>query len=371
MRRLAMMTAAFVCAAMLVGCSGSDDADTTGTAGPTIQVTTSATTTPSSTVVSADEARPPNSPSLFTMAYDATAQVVVAVADDETWLLDPETDLWTRSATSAPFAEPFLTLVYSPEVAGVLSITTSGRVASFDVAADAWTVRTSESLGDSQLRRAAALDESSGDVILLELSDGTSPKAWRYDVAASAWTEQPVRGLGPTGGILGSQTVIMVDDPDVDGLVVIISGNEGSPTAVADVWQFDPTGATSWTPLAPMPQLGFPWGVPRGTEAAYAPSTNRLIVMSGGVTAEYDAVADEWTPYLNGEVTSDSTLMTGVPRKMSHAMVYDPLNDRVLLYGGDTWTGVTGEWVPLDDMWAYAPASHTWQQVLAPSESGG
>ena len=64
--------------------------------------------------------------------------------------------------------------MYSPEVAGVLSITTSGRVASFDVAADAWTVRTSESLGDFYLRRAAALDESSGDVMLLELSVGAT-----------------------------------------------------------------------------------------------------------------------------------------------------------------------------------------------------
>jgi hypothetical protein len=305
------------------------------------------------------------------MAYDATARVVVAVADNETWWLNPATNLWTRSAASAPFAEPFLTLVYSPEVAGVLLITTSGRVASFDAAADAWTVRTNEPLGDFILRRAAALDESSGDVMLLELSVGTNPKAWRYDVAASAWAEETVRGLGPTGGSSGSQSVIMVDDPDIDGLVVIIAGSDGSPTAVADVWRFDPAGDSAWTPLAPMPQLGCPWGLPRGSEAVYVPSTNRLVVMSGGVTAEYDGVEDEWTLYLNGEVTSDPTLMTGVPRKMSHAMVYDPLDDRVLLYGGDTWTGATGEWVPLDDMWAYAPASHTWQQVLASSESGG
>jgi hypothetical protein len=177
-----------------------------------------------------------------------------------------------------------------------------------------------------------------------------------------------VRGSGPTGGSSGSQSVIMVDDPDVDGLVVIISGNDTSPTAVADVWRFDTTADTSWTPLAPMPQLGFPFGLPRGTEAAYAPSTDRLVVMSGGVTAEYDGGGDEWTLYLNGDVTSDPTLMTGVPRKMSHAMVYEPLNDQVLLYGGESWTGT--DWVSLEDMWAYAPASHTWQQLLAPPSGG-
>jgi Galactose oxidase, central domain len=297
------------------------------------------------------------------MAYDATAQVVVAVAlpagsnHNETWWLDPASNVWTRSATLAPFDEPS-TLVYSPDLEGVLSITRTGSVASFDVAADAWTVRTSESLGDALgVVRAVALDEPSGDIILVEF--GTSTKAWRYDAPASAWTEQTLRGVGPTVGKNDAIGVIMVDDPGVDGLVVI---------AGADVWQLDPTGATSWMPLAPMPQLQFSWGVPRGTEAAYAPSTDRLIVMSGGVTAEYDPATDEWTLYLNGEVTTDPTAQTGVPRKLNHAMVYDPLNDRVLLYGGDTWTGA--EWSALEDMWAYAPATHTWQQVLAAPDSG-
>ena len=105
-----VMIAVFACAAMTVSCNDSDDADRTVTVAPTMEVTTPAppSTPPAATAVPIDEACPPNSPGLFTMAYDATAQVVVAVADERNVVVGSRDGPVDSVSNFAPFAEPLL-----------------------------------------------------------------------------------------------------------------------------------------------------------------------------------------------------------------------------------------------------------------------
>jgi N-acetylneuraminic acid mutarotase len=43
-------------------------------------------------------------------------------------------------------------------------------------------------------------------------------------------------------------------------------------------------------------------------------------------------------------------------------MVYDPINQRVLMFGGQARIP---DWTRMNDVWAYSPAANAWTQLLA------
>jgi len=52
-------------------------------------------------------------------------------------------------------------------------------------------------------------------------------------------------------------------------------------------------------------------------------------------------------------------------------MVYDPVNERLIVYGGNARVGPDGAWTAMDDVWAFDVSSGEWIQLLGRSEPEG
>ena len=90
---------------------------------------------------------------------------------------------------------------------------------------------------------------------------------------------------------------------------------------------------------------------------AYDPASGQVILF-GGETVDGDVFGDTWAydPASNTWTELDPAGDLPSPRS-GHAMVYDSLGARMILFGG--WGGDFG----LDDTWAYDPAANTWTEL--------
>jgi N-acetylneuraminic acid mutarotase len=118
-----------------------------------------------------------------------------------------------------------------------------------------------------------------------------------------------------------------------------------------------------WTKLSPegtLPSARY------GHAMAYD-SSNGLLILFGGTggqqpdpfddTWAYDPVADTWIP-----LNPSGTLPAG---RYTHAMVYDPVTERVIMFGGDYNSGGNpdGTGQLFDDTWAYDATANTWTNL--------
>jgi hypothetical protein len=84
------------------------------------------------------------------------------------------------------------------------------------------------------------------------------------------------------------------------------------------------------------------------------------VVVSSTVTVEFDAATRTWS-----SVTNPSDLHA----RQWGSVAYDSVDRRVLLCGGESNGSGTFEWRPLDDVWAYDPATHVWANVIPGTSS--
>jgi hypothetical protein len=52
---------------------------------------------------------------------------------------------------------------------------------------------------------------------------------------------------------------------------------------------------------------------------------------------------------------------------MHNQLLYDPLNERIIMLGGNVW--VADAWIPRDDVWAFDTQAREWIE-LVPSKDG-
>jgi hypothetical protein len=172
---------------------------------------------------------------------------------------------------------------------------------------------------------------------------------WRYDTDSGRWWDlrTPV-GPAPRAG------AALAYDAGSD-LVVLFGGAVGGcdypfcPDMIADTWVYDPTSNT-WEERSPASSPS-----PRhGHTMAYDAASDRVVLYGGDSgtqwledTWAYDADADEWTEVAAGEPPWRTAL---------HATAYDPVRDRVVVWGGADRDGTLtwaldlemGEWEQLD-----------------------
>jgi Galactose oxidase, central domain len=318
-----------------------------------------------------DQVRPPAG-IMFRLAFDRDSAKIVALAGQvlggpstwETWTFDVCTNTWQRMS---PPAVPSLVggIAYDAVADRTIVIGEGMRPWAYDLRADTWTQWSAPRAGGPADPAAMAgfrlaYDPASGLVYALDIQAEAAPMAlWTYDVESDAWTPVAQRGDLPSPS--QRDHLLLAYDSAVDEFVAVLATGVGGYTR-----SFDPRAGT-WTladTRTPSVNTGY---VASGGEIAYDEATGRTVVFSDGFVGAYDAGPDRWEALYGNEAGVQPGY--GPQWRLSHWMVYDPVNARLVIAGGVVRTeDAVG--VPTDDVWAFDTVTRQWTELLAPSQPG-
>ena len=309
-----------------------------------------------------DQARPSGlsrMAGLGRMAFDRGAGRLVALAGDlaspvQTWTFDVCTNTWTRMHPDQEPPPGTSGLVYDVD-SDVTIATGYYRMWVYDLTANTWTAKGVRSPIDEALR---FYDPVSG-LVVAQGDDGDEDtlglELWGYEVETDTWTPIPQSEpltIGPHHGFFAYDT-------SVDRLVA---------HAGARTWLFDlRTGTWSGTSAVGQPIFSAGWWghVPA---IAYDEAAERTVMLGQGHSAAYDATTDRWETLFEGSASEDQWPACGArPEcRQLHFMIYDPVNERLIVYGGFVPTAAEPEVYP-DDVLAFDTRTREWTVLLGPS----
>ena len=163
-----------------------------------------------------------------------------------------------------------------------------------------------------------------------------------------AWTNLTAAGSPPPARYAHT----MVYDPVRDRMLVF--GGYTNAVFLQDVWALSLTGTPTWTQLAPS---GTPPAVRWGHVAAYDPIGDRMIVFggAGNAGALYN---DVWALSLSGSPAWTALTPSGSPplTRRAASVVYDSNQQRLVIFGGYRGTYLSDAWaLPLSGPLAWTP----------------
>jgi hypothetical protein len=315
------------------------------------------------------------------MAFDRRAGRLVALAGDltspvETWTFDVCTNSWTRMHPNQEPPGGTYGLVYDVDsdltiATGWSQKTVGERMWAYDLEANTWTEKEDGPPIDTGRR---FYDPVSGLVVAMGDDgddDTVGMKLWSYEVETDTWTPIPQADRLA----VGPHYEFLAYDASVDRLVAYTRAcpyceniDNPSPPRWARTWLFDlRTGTWSGTSAVAQPDFNAGmWGhVPA---IAYDEAAERIVILGQGHSAAYDATADRWETLYGGSISEDWWTACGIrPEcRQLHFMVYDPVNERLLVYGGFL-TGAEPE-VELDDVLAFDTRTQEWTVLLEASQ---
>lgn len=262
-----------------------------------------------------------------------------------------------------------------------------------------WTSLNPSGSGPGPIRWHSAIYDPMGDRVIVfggRNSGGPLNGTWALSLTGPpSWTSLVVSGTSPSARF--DHTAIY--DP-VDHRMIVYGGDAGSNTGMSDVWALSLDAVPTWTQLLPagpipparwdhsalydpgsheMRMLGG-WGSGQGvsndlwaltldenpTWTQLSPFTfpeprwimhsaildtvrNRMVIF-GGRQQNYFLLSESWVFPLTGPM-SRSQIRRAVPSAVGHAAIYDPVADRLIVFGGE----VAG--VKRNDVWRATLAS--------------
>jgi N-acetylneuraminic acid mutarotase len=155
----------------------------------------------------------------------------------------------------------------------------------------------------------------------------------------------------------------MAYDPTTES--TILFGGSAGDTKFGDTWAFDLTSKT-WTKMA---NAGSSPPARDYCQMVYDPVGNKILLFGGAGDSgdlndlwAFDVTTDSWTKLKPSG--------TPPPAREGHAMVYEPNKKQVLVFGGLS----SDDGALLNDLWSYDPAAKSWAKIdpsgLPPSERG-
>jgi N-acetylneuraminic acid mutarotase len=177
--------------------------------------------------------------------------------------------------------------------------------------------------------------------------------------AGRLWAYRPSTNswtqLTPSGGAGPSGPNYGAVWDSTNAQLLLIGGQSAASTLLDDLWAYRPASNT-WTRLTPTGQLPPFRSIPA---AVWDPTNARLLVFGGGGGSPMN---DLWA-YAPGSNAWSQLMPSGgpPPARFGHSAVWDTVNSQMLIYGGSPGFGSHG--LPaLGDLWAYRPATNTWTQ---------
>ena len=235
---------------------------------------------------------------------------------DDTWSFDPEAGAWEYVAATGPAMR-------------------HGHTAVFDAPRDRMLV-----FGGDDLYGFPAVHNDT----------------WSLDFGSvPAWTQLTPSGSPPAARYDHSAIV----DPVGDRMIVF-GGSTGGllepPGRVNDVWALGLSEPAAWTPITPAGTAPAPR---QGHTAVLDPNGQRMVVFGG--RSDAGLLNDVWVLTLTGAPAWIALTPAGSPPspRYDHVAVYDPVGDRMLVYGGYTSLGT------VDEVWALSlGGSPAWSRLV-------
>jgi hypothetical protein len=323
------------------------------------------------------QARPPMDFVGGAMAFDRRAGRIVMLAEpdpigpadpvqSQTWTFDVCTNTWTRMADGPVDTGGWGPLAYDVDSDLTITIDGVGRVWAYDLARDTWTAKGFEKLTNptGQGRPRLVYDPVSGNVIRAYAVSQTNaagsrgnPDLWTYDVETDTWSAITAGGF--------TSNVLIAYDAAADRVVTYDFGDEGPSTRLFDLRR------GTWAESAHSPKIAVGWFA-TGNEIAYDEAARRTVIYGVGGMIAYDASADQWSrvidagPFASGSA-SGSDSCPG-PRCRTYATtVYDPVNERLVIYGGqyqDPSLAADANVVQDNSVLAFDLTTRTWSVLL-------
>jgi hypothetical protein len=184
----------------------------------------------------------------------------------------------------------------------------------------------------------------------VDLGDNWLNETWIYDSRTNSWTQVFPQNSPPNRG---STSVYY----DRQAQKVILFGGYGDTGGnLDDTWSYDYT-TNNWTNLNP---INKPTGR-YGARMVYDPINQRGIMFGGRIITIMD---DTWVYYLANNSWTELTMITKPSNRYWEAMAYDESAQKVILYGGRN-SGAIGE--ALADTWMFDPSNDLWIEVFPSS----
>ncbi len=181
---------------------------------------------------------------------------------------------------------------------------------------------------------------------------------WQLSLdGAPTWTELLPTGTAPGGRLAGAA----VYDPFRQRFIGF-GGTRGLPV---DTWELDLSGDPAWAPVS-TDSTGPPGSY--GMYSIYDLRRDRMLTFGGSTSDAYWGVKnDVWSLSLHGAPTwnQEAPVETPPSARRSGTAIWDPLRDRMIVFGG--WDSSPGPTAFLGDVWALSLSSDmSWTQ-LAPA----
>ncbi len=304
-------------------------------------------------------------------AFDPTAAVTVVLAADGTWRFDGAT--WEPPAVPSPAGRTEAVMHFVPSVGGIVLF--SGVAIEDEVPrADAWVYRDARwtqlpTPAPRERRGAASTVTADGRLLLVggSMRGLSYADAWLF--GADGWTalENLPAGLVPrTGAAMargvssteivlfgGTQSLSFTDSTFTAGPPLVFTSREttvlpsvactgsiGSYPTRGEIVLVSPYGGRTYT------WRGEAWSTRAepfygcGPVVVYDPRRDRLLgVGAGDVGSAWDGTS--WTP-----------LPSGPPQRAEAAVAYDPIQRRLVHFGGRRFGGAPGTSALSDETWA-------------------
>jgi len=284
---------------------------------------------------------------------------------DDLWSYDPTTDTWTEvEYGTGPSGRFNHMMAYVPDrhqlfLFGGWSVRDRiGDTWTYDIDANEWTQLHPQDSPYPRSDAAIAYDEDNEVIILYDgycQDDGGRQDTWVYDYGEGNWVqmdpEESPRSQYGHYMIYDSQNQRMVMYGGhwsiwEDGASVSHGYSDG-------VWTYDYPSDT-WTKVdtaTSLPQRY--WHT-----IAYHENRGAMVVFGGSGTAT-PVLDDTWLYDLSANTWEMLDTDEKPPGRENSALVYDPVNEKIILFGGLKEIGEP----PLNDLWILDIAEGTWQEA--------